>query len=150
MNLLDLVLVAPAGRLSDRAADSARRTQTQPAAGRWSSRWSTFVASLGLLAWFRSRRGRRAVRHRRAVDRITRTFTCHRRHRRPQPLAVLLSTFLTPICVLISWNSIDKRVKEFFAFLLLLEFGLVGVFLALGSVPVLRVLGSLRWCRCTS
>jgi NADH-quinone oxidoreductase subunit M len=43
---------------------------------------------------------------------------------------ILLSTFLTPICVLISWQSIQDRVKEFFAFLLLLEFGLVGVFLA--------------------
>ena len=43
---------------------------------------------------------------------------------------VLLSTFLTPLCVLISWRSIQNRVKEFYAFLLLLEFGLVGVFLA--------------------
>jgi NADH-quinone oxidoreductase subunit M len=43
---------------------------------------------------------------------------------------VLLSTFLTPIVVLISWRSIQDRVKEFFAFILLLEFGLVGVFLA--------------------
>ena len=43
---------------------------------------------------------------------------------------VMLSTFLTPLCVLISWNSIQDRVKEFFAFLLLLEFGLVGVFIA--------------------
>jgi len=44
---------------------------------------------------------------------------------------ILLSTFLTPICVLISWRSIQKRVKEFFAFLLLLEFGLIGVFCSL-------------------
>ncbi len=44
---------------------------------------------------------------------------------------VLLSTLLTPIAVLISWNYIDRRVKEFYAFLLLLEFGLVGVFVAL-------------------
>jgi NADH-quinone oxidoreductase subunit M len=43
---------------------------------------------------------------------------------------ILLSTFLTPICVLISWNSIRDRVKEFYAFLLLLEFGLIGVFAA--------------------
>jgi len=43
---------------------------------------------------------------------------------------VLLSTFLTPLCVLISWHSIQNRVKEFYAFLLLLEFGLIGVFLA--------------------
>ncbi len=43
---------------------------------------------------------------------------------------VLLSTFLTPICVLISWRYIQNRAKEFYAFLLLLEFGLIGVFIA--------------------
>jgi NADH-quinone oxidoreductase subunit M len=43
---------------------------------------------------------------------------------------LVLTTFLTPICVLISWRSIQNRVKEFFAFLLLLEFGLTGVFVA--------------------
>ena len=44
---------------------------------------------------------------------------------------VLLSTLLTPIAVLVSWKSIDHRVKEFFAFLILLEFGLIGVFVSL-------------------
>ena len=44
---------------------------------------------------------------------------------------VLLSTFLTPLAVLISWNHIDKRIKAYYALLLLLEFGLVGVFLAM-------------------
>ena len=43
---------------------------------------------------------------------------------------MILSTFLTPICILISWKSIQRRVKEFFAFMLLLEFGLTGVFAA--------------------
>jgi NADH-quinone oxidoreductase subunit M len=43
---------------------------------------------------------------------------------------VILATFLTPICILISWKSIQIRVKEFFAFMLLLEFGLTGVFAA--------------------
>jgi NADH-quinone oxidoreductase subunit M len=43
---------------------------------------------------------------------------------------ILLTTLLTPICVLLSWRSIQDRVKEFFAFLLLLEFGLAGVFMA--------------------
>ena len=32
---------------------------------------------------------------------------------------VLLTTLLTPLCVLVSWRHIQKRVKEFFAFLLL-------------------------------
>jgi len=44
---------------------------------------------------------------------------------------VLLSTLLTPVAVLISWRHIATRVKEFYAFLLLMEFGLVGVFVAL-------------------
>jgi len=44
---------------------------------------------------------------------------------------VLLSTLLTPIAVLVSWNYIDKRVKEYYAFLLLLEFGVIGVFVAM-------------------
>ena len=38
---------------------------------------------------------------------------------------------LRRMCVLVSWNSIDKHIKQFFAFLLLLEFGLIGVFCAL-------------------
>ncbi len=44
---------------------------------------------------------------------------------------VLLVTFLTPIAILASWKHIDSRVKEFFLFLLLLEVGMVGVFIAL-------------------
>jgi NADH-quinone oxidoreductase subunit M len=44
---------------------------------------------------------------------------------------VLLTTLLTPISVLVSWNSIEHRAKEFFAFLILLEFGLIGVFISL-------------------
>jgi NADH-quinone oxidoreductase subunit M len=44
---------------------------------------------------------------------------------------VILTTFLTPISVLASWSSIQHRVKEFFVMLLLLEVGVVGVFLSL-------------------
>jgi NADH-quinone oxidoreductase subunit M len=44
---------------------------------------------------------------------------------------VLLTTFLTPLCVLISWKSIQDRTKEFFIILLILETALIGVFVAL-------------------
>jgi proton-translocating NADH-quinone oxidoreductase, chain M len=44
---------------------------------------------------------------------------------------VILTTFLTPISILASWNSVHKRVKEFFVMLLMLEVGVVGVFLSL-------------------
>jgi NADH-quinone oxidoreductase subunit M len=44
---------------------------------------------------------------------------------------VVLTTFLTPLCVLISWKSIHDRVKEFFILLLVLETTLIGVFVSL-------------------
>ncbi len=44
---------------------------------------------------------------------------------------VVLTTFLTPLCVLISWTSVHERVKEFFILLLLLETALIGVFTSL-------------------
>ncbi|MGB7584312.1 MAG: NADH-quinone oxidoreductase subunit M [Terriglobales bacterium] len=44
---------------------------------------------------------------------------------------VVLTTFLTPLCVLISWKSIHDRVKEFFILLLIMETALIGVFTAL-------------------
>jgi NADH-quinone oxidoreductase subunit M len=44
---------------------------------------------------------------------------------------VVLTTFLTPLCVLISWHSVRERVKEFFILLLILETALIGVFTSL-------------------
>ncbi len=44
---------------------------------------------------------------------------------------VLLTTFLVPLSVLVSWKSIHDRVKEFFILLLVLETAMIGVFLAL-------------------
>ena len=43
---------------------------------------------------------------------------------------VLLTTFLTPIAILASFNSINERVRMFNAALLLLESGMLGVFMA--------------------
>src|SRR5262245_35224963 len=44
---------------------------------------------------------------------------------------IVLTAFLSPLCVLISWTSIHDRVKEFFILLLILESGLIGVFTSL-------------------
>ncbi|MBI1805692.1 MAG: NADH-quinone oxidoreductase subunit M [Ignavibacteria bacterium] len=46
-------------------------------------------------------------------------------------LLALLTTFLTPIAMLSSWASIEKRVKEYTIMLLLLETGMLGVFCSL-------------------
>src|SRR6202790_3499998 len=44
---------------------------------------------------------------------------------------VLLTTLLTPLSILASWKSIDQRVKGFFISLLVLETGVIGVFVSL-------------------
>ena len=43
----------------------------------------------------------------------------------------MLTTFLIPLCVLVSWKSIHERVKEFFILLLVLETAMIGVFISL-------------------
>jgi NADH-quinone oxidoreductase subunit M len=45
-------------------------------------------------------------------------------------LLVLLTTFLTPIALLSTWTAVEDRVKDFMIFFLLLEVGMLGVFLA--------------------
>jgi len=45
-------------------------------------------------------------------------------------LLVMLTTFLTPIAILSTWSAVEERVKDFMLFFLLLEIGMVGVFLA--------------------
>ncbi|NGZ29492.1 MAG: NADH-quinone oxidoreductase subunit M, partial [Magnetococcales bacterium] len=47
---------------------------------------------------------------------------------------VLLTTFLTPICILASWESIQKRVAEYMMAFLALESFVVGVFCALDFI----------------
>ncbi len=44
---------------------------------------------------------------------------------------VLLTTLLTPVVLLASWNSIHKHVKEYVLAMLVLEVGMVGAFIAL-------------------
>ncbi|HIJ37520.1 MAG TPA: NADH-quinone oxidoreductase subunit M [Rhodospirillaceae bacterium] len=47
---------------------------------------------------------------------------------------VLLSTFLTPLCILSAWESVQKRVKEYMIAFLVLETMMVGMFCALDLV----------------
>tara|TARA_A100001037_G_scaffold38742_1_gene29786 strand:- start:1350 stop:2864 length:1515 start_codon:yes stop_codon:yes gene_type:complete len=47
---------------------------------------------------------------------------------------VLLSTFLTPLCILSSWEAISHRVKEYMIAFLVLETLMVGMFCALDFV----------------
>jgi len=49
-------------------------------------------------------------------------------------LLVLLTTLITPLCVLASWTYIKVRVKEFMIALLVMESAMIGVFSALDTV----------------
>jgi NADH-quinone oxidoreductase subunit M len=49
-------------------------------------------------------------------------------------LFVILTTFLMPLCILASWVSVEKRVKEYMIAFLLLETLMIGVFCALDLV----------------
>ena len=46
-------------------------------------------------------------------------------------LLVMLTTLIGPLAVLSSWDAIQVRVKEYYAFMLLLQAGMLGVFISL-------------------
>ncbi|MBF0189806.1 MAG: NADH-quinone oxidoreductase subunit M [Magnetococcales bacterium] len=93
----------------------------------------TFVISLGLLNGFDTSTARfqfleevewlpeYGIAYRMGVDGISLPF-------------VLLTTFLTPICLLASWESVQKRVREYLMAFLALESFVVGVFCALDFI----------------
>ncbi|WP_321504401.1 NADH-quinone oxidoreductase subunit M [Breoghania sp.] len=67
-------------------------------------------------------------------------------------LFVILTTFLMPFCILASWNSVQKRVKEYLIAFLVLEALMIGVFCALdllvfyiffeaGLIPMFLIIG---------
>ena len=55
---------------------------------------------------------------------------------------IILTTLLTPIAILASWNSIHERVKGFYISLLVLEAGVIGVFVSLDLFLFFPLLGS--------
>lgn len=65
---------------------------------------------------------------------------------------VILTTFLMPFCILASWTSIEKRVREYMIAFLVLETLMIGVFVALdlvlfylffegGLIPMFLIIG---------
>jgi len=67
-------------------------------------------------------------------------------------MLIVLSTFLMPLCILASWDSIQKRVPEYMAAFLLMETLMLGVFASLdlflfyvffegGLIPMYLIIG---------
>ncbi|MEM7070409.1 MAG: NADH-quinone oxidoreductase subunit M, partial [Pseudomonadota bacterium] len=103
---------------------------------RWTALWVSFVTFiLSLIIWIRfdpTHSGFQMIEHlnwiengtiayRVGVDGISLFF-------------ILLSTFLTPLCILSSWNAVTKHAKEYMIAFLVLETMMVGMFCALDLV----------------
>ena len=99
---------------------------------RWTALWTTLIVfALSLVLWFRYDQAdggfqfvetlewlpQWGIRYRMGVDGISVLF-------------VMLSTLLTPICILASWEAIQTRVREFMIAFLILETMMVGMFCA--------------------
>jgi NADH-quinone oxidoreductase subunit M len=119
---------------------------------RWIALWTTLITfALSLLIWIHFDKSNpgfqfvedRAwfgpVRYKMGVDGISMLF-------------VILTTFLMPLCILASWESIEDRVKEYMIAFLALETLMIGVFCALdlmlfylffegGLIPMFLIIG---------
>ena len=143
---LDRLRTAGSSRCCSACRSSACRSS-------WSSRSSTPAGSrlacaltelvLGLGIWWAFDPGQpgAAVRRRHRLDRRL-------RDRIPlgidgiSVLMVLLSVIMMPLVVWGSWRGIDQKQRGFYALLLALTTGMLGVFVSHRPVPVLRLLGT--------
>jgi len=103
---------------------------------RWTALWTSLITfALSLILWARFDKGTAefqfverlawlpeyGVAYHMGVDGISVLF-------------ILLSTLLTPICILASWESVQTRVREYMVAFLVLESMMVGMFAALDFV----------------
>ena len=140
----------PAGRLPDRAGDSARVIAAeQPHVGAARFRWSR--SSFRSACWPGSTAVRPASSSRSTCRGSPRpTSTSPFRSNGISLWLILLSTFLTPLCVLISWHSIQRPRQGILRLPAAAGIRPGRRLPGAGPLPVLRVLGNLAWCPCTS
>ncbi|MCW8084849.1 NADH-quinone oxidoreductase subunit M [Sabulicella glaciei] len=103
---------------------------------RWTALWTSLITfALSLILWFRFDKSSPdfqfveqlswlpefGVNYMMGVDGISVLF-------------VLLSTGLTPLCILASWESVENRVREYMVAFLVLETMMVGMFCAMDFI----------------
>ena len=98
--------------------------------------WTSVVTFLlSLIIWFQFDRSTAAFQFEERVDWMPGfNITYHMGVDGISMLFVLLTTLLTPICVLASWESITVRVKEYMIAFLVMETMMVGMFCALDLI----------------
>ena len=100
---------------------------------RWTALWTSLVVfGLSLILWARFDRGTAAFQFVERLDWLPEFGVgYHMGVDGVSVLFVLLSTALTPICILASWEAITARVREYMVAFLVLETMMVGMFCAL-------------------
>jgi NADH-quinone oxidoreductase subunit M len=119
---------------------------------RWAALWVTLLTfAASLLIWLNFDNGNSGfqfvetrawlgpIQYKMGVDGISMLF-------------VILTTFLMPLCILASWDSVETRVREYMIAFLVLESLMIGVFCALdivlfylffeaGLIPMFLIIG---------
>jgi NADH-quinone oxidoreductase subunit M len=108
-------------------------SETVARQSRYVALWTTlFTFLLSLVTWFQFENATAAYQFEEKLDWLPQyRISYHMGVDGISMLFVILSTFLTPICILASWESIEKMVKEYMIAFLVLETMMVGMFCAM-------------------
>jgi len=103
---------------------------------RWTALWTSLIVfALSLVLWFRFDKAEPGFQFVESLDWLPEFGVGYRMGVDGiSVLFVLLSTALTPICILASWEAIGTRVREYMIAFLILETMMVGMFAALDFV----------------
>ena len=103
---------------------------------RWTALWTSLITfALSLVLWARFDRGSAEFQFVEQLDWLPDFgVSYHMGVDGISVLFVLLSTLLTPLCILASWDSVKTRVREYMVAFLVLESMMVGMFCALDFV----------------
>jgi NADH-quinone oxidoreductase subunit M len=95
---------------------------------------TVFTFVLSLLVWIGFDYGARGFQMVEKVEWLDSGISYHMGVDGISVLFVILTTFLMPLCILASWESVQTRVKEYMLAFLILETMMIGVFCALDVV----------------
>ena len=103
---------------------------------RWTALWTSLITfALSLVLWVRFDKSSAEFQFVERVDWLPDFgVSYHMGVDGISVLFVLLSTLLTPLCILASWDSVKTRVREYMVAFLVLESMMVGMFCALDFV----------------
>jgi NADH-quinone oxidoreductase subunit M len=103
---------------------------------RWAALWTSLIVfALSLILWFRFDKTDAGFQFVEQLDWLSDVgITYHVGVDGISVLFILLSTLLTPICILASWDAIQTRVREYMVAFLVLETMMVGMFCALDFI----------------